>query len=119
MAIKDYIKTNWRKIVVVVLLFLIASVLVIRYEKQSLSHGNDTVILTIDGEVTKPGSYVIKKGTSVDSNMSLFGGYTIKADLSKTDVYKPITENTSVSIKAKSASADDKNNYDSLYVLPD
>ncbi|MBQ5850404.1 MAG: SLBB domain-containing protein [Lachnospiraceae bacterium] len=111
------IKNNWRKITIGAIVFIIASIMTLTNQNTPATNKSKTVLLTISGEVANPGVYEIRKGSSLDDNLHIFGGYTLRADLSKLNTSAPINKNTSINIKTKKGN--DNINYDDLYSIPD
>lgn len=115
----NYILKNWRVVLASTILICVAIALVVNKEtktSQTSATKSETVTLTISGEVVKPGSYTVKKNSSIWDNAYMYGGFTEFADLKKTDIYAPITKDLSVTIKSKTKVNTDY--IDQLYQIP-
>ncbi|MBQ9625188.1 MAG: SLBB domain-containing protein [Clostridia bacterium] len=115
----DFLKNNFRKILAGIILCAVAWVMVINgnvTKPLNKENADEEITLTIMGNVLKPGSQRVKKGSTIMENMHLFGGFTADADTSTIDLYSPLEKDTKVTIKKRTGQ--DNNNYDSLYEMP-
>lgn len=112
-------KTSWIRIFAAAAICAVAIIIVINSQVKSSEFSpekGDTVLLTIAGQVHNPGTYTIKRGSSLFSNSHLFGGFTTRADIIKVDINAPIDKDMTISIKSKPQSQEQ--DIDSLYQMP-
>ena len=109
---------NWRKLLAGLILVAVAGFIVYNgsFLKQDASPKEEEITLTVLGQVAKPGSYKIKRGSSIKSNMHLFGGFSPDADVSAIDITSALEKDTKITVKKRTGT--DNNNYDSLYEPP-
>ena len=67
-------------------------------ESNTTSVEEETVVVTLSGEVSKPGKYVINKGYFLEMAIEKAGGITSAADIDCFDFYFEIEEDVSIYI---------------------